>query len=188
MARDEATQDARRLRTARFLVLMQQLEDEYGSISAAAAKGLKGSVSESYFHKLLREPKRAISQDKVDAVCRAIGLSHAFFEDPALGDEPDHADHLGDPEPWVEMDDEQGYPAVEAYIAQQAASGDPLDPDHAKELRGFRMATGPEGITVGVVGAIHGGLVVRDAKKALRRPSLNRPVEEDRGQRKLPGR
>lgn len=90
------------------------------------------------------------SLPKVAAYARALKVSIAWL--------------LG--ETTSELDDEQGYPAIEAYIEAHPE----LDEAEREELRGLRRSAGPDAITYEVVDGYRRGMQARN--KTRRRPRV----------------
>jgi hypothetical protein len=169
----------------RYLDLLRGLVAEYvakrgkdhGSVSAA---GRRIGLSQPYASQLLaglKAPGLDIIQRAIDA-----GYHRDYFFDESLVD-PNPANYLHQ---RVEREEDEGHPAIEAYIANQLAAGTPVSKRHQKELRGLRYALGPDALTEEVVRGTHRGLIARDANRAIDAPIVSTKIDEERGQRKLP--
>ncbi len=172
--------DERELRTRRFFLLIERLAEELGSVRKACAEI---GVDPSYYHNLKNRPGNAVSPDRIKTICKKLRLRDAFFYDPAIGDTPDFHEFIG--RETVEYDEDLGSPAVEAYIAGQAARGAPVSTEHQRELRALRSTLGPDHYTEEMVKGIHQGMKARDNLKALEPPPDETPIETERGQRAL---
>lgn len=122
------------------------------------ADATKGKVSQSAISTYLSGTRRA-KIDSAIAIGRAHGVRDAYFSDEGSVF-PD--DYVGT---RLDRDDAKSYPAVEAYLSDDAASErPPVSEEHAAELRRFK-ASGE--VTIAMVAGLHAGMIARDKGKAI---------------------
>ena len=91
----------RPLRTRRFLLLISQLSEELGSLTAAAEFI---GFHPTYVNQLRKHAHRDVGARVLGKARQKLRLSSAFFDDPSLGDAPNYREHTGVAETHIELD------------------------------------------------------------------------------------
>lgn len=132
--------DTRALAKERFLWLLDDLAQELGSMRQAC---FAANVDPTYPKKLRDNPKRHVGLEQIANARAKLRLRPEFFDDPKLGPRPNYRDFvIGRSREKVERDDEQGYPEIEAFIAEMANAGTPVSTEAADRIRALKDATG----------------------------------------------
>lgn len=161
------------LEAQRMLVAIRQMLAEPGTSQRSIAEQL--GVSQGAVRQWLAgypEPKR----DKVRRFATTFGIRKEYFEDASLGEHPDHRAFVG-----REVAREgRSAPEVEKFIEERGVSA-----EAATFLRSIFNGGGHPSTTLVTI-AYNEWMAEQAGRATNPRESLNKPIDEERGQRALP--